>query len=84
MSYYRTVRRSLETAVAGGHERLRSEHYPEPVEPCAVCAWEAQCLRRRRQDDHLSFIANAGRVHRQELAPRATPRPQQPRRWRCR
>ena len=68
MAYYRTVRRSLETAVARGHERLRSEHYPEPVEPCAVCAWEAQCLRRRRQDDHLSFIANAGRVHRQELA----------------
>ena len=73
MAYYRTVRASLDTAVAGGHERLRSEHYPEPVEHCAICAWEAHCVRRRRQDDHLSFIANAGRRHRHELAAQGYP-----------
>jgi predicted RecB family nuclease len=67
LAYYRMVRRSLQEALAEGHERLRSANYPEPVEHCDVCAWEARCLRQRRQDDHLSFIAGATRVQRQEL-----------------
>ncbi|MCC7123460.1 MAG: TM0106 family RecB-like putative nuclease [Acidobacteria bacterium] len=66
-AYYRAARRGLDSALAEGHETLHSAHYPEPVEHCAVCTWEARCERRRRDDDHLSFIAGAGRTHRDEL-----------------
>jgi uncharacterized protein len=66
-AYYRAVRASFEQALAMGDQHLREAHYPEPVEHCAVCAWEAHCLRQRRADDHLSFIAGATRLHRQEL-----------------
>jgi predicted RecB family nuclease len=41
--------------------------YPEPVEHCDVCAWWAQCDRRRREDDHLSLVAGMGRGHRKLL-----------------
>lgn len=68
MAYYRTVRASLEAALAAGHDHLIREHYPEPVEACAVCAWERRCAQQRRRDDHLSLIAGAGRRHRDELA----------------
>jgi predicted RecB family nuclease len=73
LAYYRTIRASLNMALAGGHEALRDAHYPEPVEYCAVCTWEAHCMARRRRDDHLSFVANAARVHRQELMAQGYP-----------
>jgi uncharacterized protein len=68
MAYYRVVRRSLESAVAAGHQALRDAHYPEPIDHCQVCRWDAMCQRRRRADDHTSLIAGAARVHRVELA----------------
>ncbi len=67
-AYYRMVLASLREAVQLGHEALAGVHYPEPVDACSVCQWDARCIARRRADDHLSFIANAGRVHRVELA----------------
>ncbi|HTM34632.1 MAG TPA: TM0106 family RecB-like putative nuclease [Vicinamibacterales bacterium] len=70
LAYYRSVRDSLQAAIAMGHDAIRETQYPEPVEYCAVCAWEGQCLARRRRDDHLSFIANSGRLHRHELSTR--------------
>jgi len=73
LAYYRMVRASLERALGQGHEALLDGNYPEPVEHCAVCAWEPRCLRRRREDDHLSFIAGAGRVHRVELVAQGHP-----------
>jgi uncharacterized protein len=66
-AYYRTIVTALRTAVSQGHEPLMEAHYPEPVEACAVCRWESRCVARRRANDHLSFIANAGRTHRAEL-----------------
>jgi predicted RecB family nuclease len=72
-AYYRMVRHGLEAALALGHEALRESHYPEPVEHCAVCAWEARCHGRRRADDHLSFVAGAARAHRQELVAQGHP-----------
>jgi predicted RecB family nuclease len=66
-AYYRMVRSTLEAAVAGGHETLLEDYYPEPVEHCAVCRWERRCHARRRADDHLSFVAGASRAHRVEL-----------------
>jgi predicted RecB family nuclease len=73
LAYYRMVRAALVDALALGHHALLGAHYPEPVEHCGVCAWEARCMARRRKDDHLSFIAGAGRMHRQELAAQGHP-----------
>jgi predicted RecB family nuclease len=46
---------------------LAAENYPEPVDHCDICAWAGQCTKRRRTDDHLSFVAGIGRSHRREL-----------------
>jgi len=73
LAYYRMVRTALVDTLAQGHDALLDAHYPEPVEHCGVCAWEARCMARRRKDDHLSFIAGAGRVHRQELTAQGHP-----------
>jgi uncharacterized protein len=37
-----------------------SETYPEPVSHCDICTWWEGCNLRRRQDDHLSFVAGMG------------------------
>lgn len=66
-AYYRMVLDALRKAVRQGHDALMALHYPEPVEACVVCRWEARCEQRRRGDDHLAFIAGIGRVHRVEL-----------------
>ena len=66
-AYYRMVVGVLRAELAKGHDALIDEYYPEPVEACDVCVWEARCVARRRKDDHLSFIANAGRSNRVEL-----------------
>ena len=66
-AYYRLVRSQLEAAIAAGPENLRCRNYPEPVEHCDVCRWFTRCDARRRADDHLSFIADASRLHRREL-----------------
>ena len=73
LAYYRTVRRTLESALAKGHDALREANYPEPVEHCGVCAWEPRCESRRRHDDHPSFIANSARGQRQELTTQGYP-----------
>ena len=66
-AYYRMVLRALRVELAEGHEALINAHYPEPVDACQVCVWAPRCERRRRVDDHLSFIANCGRSNRVEL-----------------
>ena len=66
-AYYRMVRATLRTAVATGHDALIAASYPEPVDICPLCAWARRCEARRRSDDHLSFIAGAGRGHRLEF-----------------
>lgn len=72
-AYYRFVRRTLDQELAKGHEALMAEYYPEPVEACQLCAWEARCEARRRQDDHLSYIAGSSRTHRVELTAQGAP-----------
>jgi uncharacterized protein len=66
-AYYRMVLATLRAGVEKGHEALIAAYYPEPVDACALCAWEARCEARRRQDDHLSYIAGVGRSQRVEL-----------------
>lgn len=64
LAYFRLIRRRFEEFA---ESRLLEATYPEPVEHCDVCAWWAQCDRRRRDDDHLSLVAGMGRAHRKLL-----------------
>ena len=41
--------------------------YPEPVDLCPRCDWNAVCRDRRRADDHLSLVAGATRHQRTRL-----------------
>ncbi len=41
--------------------------YPEPVDHCPLCRLERECDRRRRADDHLSFVARSRRSQREAL-----------------
>ena len=47
--------------------------YPEPVAHCAICSLAAECARRRRDDDHLSLVANARRDQRERLVAASVP-----------
>lgn len=53
-SYFRLVKRQLQGFIAA---QDTNDLYPEPVPHCEVCRWFPVCDRRRRDDDHLSFIA---------------------------
>jgi predicted RecB family nuclease len=48
--------------------------YPEPVEHCEVCRWSLLCQARRRSDDDLSLVANAGTRLRKALKARGVAR----------
>lgn len=73
-AYYRLVRCTLDRELAKGHEQLIAEYYPEPVDACQMCAWEKRCEQRRRQDDHLSYIAGLTRTNRLEFVTRGITR----------
>ena len=47
--------------------------YPEPVEHCDVCRWAAECVARRRADDHLSLVAGISARQRRALIERGVP-----------
>jgi uncharacterized protein len=67
-AFFRQVRsRFLEFLDAGD---AAAATYPEPVDHCEVCRWWKHCRDRRRGDDHLSFVAGLGRLHRAELGGR--------------
>lgn len=72
-AYFGMVRRQLADTLSRGHDAIRAGHYPEPVEHCDVCHWWERCNQQRRADDHLSFIANIGRLHREELTAQGYP-----------
>ncbi len=66
-AYFRTVRARLEATTAQTPAEVIANSYPEPIDHCDVCAWYKECDTRRRQDDHLSLVANASRSQRREL-----------------
>src|SRR5450759_3545023 len=66
-AFYRFVRKRLKGAVAQGSAALALANYPERVEYCEVCRWWSLCDKRRRDDDHLSFVAGLTRLHSREL-----------------
>ena len=64
-AYYRHIKRKLEGVIA---EAIPQKTYPEPVPYCDVCRWRLECNAKRRQDDHLSFVAGISTTQRAELA----------------
>jgi predicted RecB family nuclease len=65
IAYFRKVRGEFEKAW-----KLETDTYPEPTEHCNVCSWFSLCDTRRRDDDHLSFVAGISRNQRKALAER--------------
>jgi predicted RecB family nuclease len=73
MAYYRAARARFHeavgpTAAAAAYPPTRT--YPEPVEHCDVCRWRLVCDQRRRDDDHLGFVAGISRRQRRALVER--------------
>src|SRR5688572_13412171 len=62
MAFYRTMKTKLMNAVATPHDG-----YPDPVPHCDICKWWELCNKRRRDDDHLSFIAGMGKLQTLEV-----------------
>lgn len=57
-AYFRQIRRRLQDFV----EQTPAEGvYPEACEQCDICRWWPVCNQRRRDDDHLSFVAGMTR-----------------------
>jgi len=61
--YHRMVRRQF--LKDAGEQMLAV--YPDPVEHCARCDWSSVCRKRRRDDDHLTLVADLGRTQANKL-----------------
>ena len=72
MAYYRSARDRFLAAMAAEEPAAYppSGTYPDPVEHCDVCRWAAECVQRRREDDHLSLVAGISARQRRGLAGR--------------
>jgi predicted RecB family nuclease len=72
MAYYRSARDRFLATMADETPAAYppAETYPEPVEHCDVCRWAAECVKRRRDDDHLSLVAGISGRQRQALTVR--------------
>jgi uncharacterized protein len=62
MAFYRIMKNKLQQAVL-----VPNNGYPDPVPHCDICRWWEVCNQRRRDDDHLSFIAGMGKLQTQEV-----------------
>jgi predicted RecB family nuclease len=62
IAYFRKVRSEFEQSW-----KLDVNTYPEPTEHCEVCSWFPICDKRRRDDDHLSFVAGISQNQRKVL-----------------
>jgi predicted RecB family nuclease len=74
MAYYRSARDRFLRAMTADAAPVfpPSDTYPEPVEHCEVCRWAAECVARRRADDHLSLVAGISGRQRRALIDRGT------------
>lgn len=53
-AYFRRIKQSFEDF----HSCEQPAPYPEPKTHCDICRWRRSCDKRRRDDDHLSLVAN--------------------------
>jgi predicted RecB family nuclease len=68
-AYYRALRERFLAAV----KDEAASTYPEPVEHCSICRWDAVCTKQRRSDDHLSLVAGMRRDQTRHLEVAAVP-----------
>src|SRR5690349_9844042 len=61
-AYYRLMKKNLLQVLTDPQET-----YPDPVPHCEICKWWPVCNKRRREDDHLSFIAGMGNTQIKEV-----------------
>jgi uncharacterized protein len=61
-AYYRLMKRNLLQTI-----KQPKENYPDPVAHCDICRWWQRCNQKRRDDDHLSFIAGMGNTQIKEV-----------------
>ena len=61
-AHYRLMKKKLLQAIDQPRET-----YPDPVPHCDICKWWPVCNKRRREDDHLSFIAGMGNMQIKEV-----------------
>jgi predicted RecB family nuclease len=75
MAYYRSARDRFVRTLADETPPTYppAGTYPEPVEHCDVCRWAAECVARRRADDHLSLVAGISARQRRALTERGVP-----------
>ena len=59
-AYYRGAKAGLVNEVESAEA---TESYPEPVSHCDICQWWPDCDKRRRDDDHLTFVAGMPKAH---------------------
>lgn len=64
-AYYRRTKADLVDTIA---KDLNPESYPEPVSHCDICQWWPDCDKRRRSDDHLTFVASIQKTQIKALA----------------
>lgn len=66
MAYYRYIKKQLSNSAA--QYTSPDMNYPIPCSFCDICNWWDRCNARRRQDDHLYFVAGLANGHLTELA----------------
>lgn len=71
-AYYALVRDDMRRDLPDDPGTGRRETYPEPVSHCDICKWWSRCEKRRRGDDHLSYVAGIHRSHVGELREQGT------------
>ena len=68
VAYYRMIRDEFVAATTS-----LGDTYPDPVEHCRICRWRSGCNSRRRDDDHLSLVAEMRRDQIKKLSSSGTP-----------
>ena len=49
-------------------KEINNNSYPDPVSHCDICQWWPDCDKRRRSDDHLTFVAGIQKAQIKALA----------------
>ena len=62
ISFVRLTKRRLLEAIQN-----EKNTYPEPIAHCDICNWWEECNKKRRQDDHLGFVAGIGSAQIKEI-----------------
>jgi uncharacterized protein len=63
-AYFRKVKNGMLVSFAA---KTADDVYPDPIEHCEICRWQASCEKRRRDDDHPCLVAGISKIQINEL-----------------